>query len=207
MAFQDIYQQFVSEAQYIHPLEWMSTAAQIASVIYAQRNNIWVYPTGILGVLAAAWVYFFLAQPPLYAEGFLHLYYCAISIYGWYNWKRKTDRTSLLHPIRWCTRSERIIGLGIFLITWWAISYVLSHWTNSDTPYLDAVVSSSAITAMWWMTTRKIENWLAWIFSNFFAIPLNFYKGFILFTLMYLIFLLLAYVGYRKWRQIYETPV
>ena len=68
-------------------------------------------------------------------------------------------------------------------------------------PVLDSLVSSSAVTSMWWMTKRKMENWIAWIFSNIIAIPLNFYKGFMLFTLMYILFLALSVSGYREWKE------
>jgi len=78
---------------------------------------------------------------------------------------------------------------------------VLKKFTNSNTPILDSLVSSSAITAMWWMAKRKIENWLAWIFSNIVAIPLNFYKGLMLFTLMYVLFLVLAWMGFVTWKK------
>jgi nicotinamide mononucleotide transporter len=67
------------------------------------------------------------------------------------------------------------------------------------------MVSASAVTAMWWMAQRKIENWLAWIVSNLVAIPLNFYKGFMLFTLMYILFLLMAWMGYQTWKKNYNT--
>ncbi len=199
MDIASIYETLINDLQNIGWQEWVSTLAQIASVLYAQRNNILVYPTGILGVLLAAWVYFFIAAPPLYAEGYLHLYYCGISMYGWYNWRIKRGDTTEYYPISWCNSKERAIGLIMFLGTWLVISFVLNHYTDSNTPYLDAIVSSSAITAMWWMTKRKIDNWLAWIFSNIFAIPLNFYKGFMLFTLMYALFLVLAYNGYKSW--------
>jgi nicotinamide mononucleotide transporter len=53
---------------------------------------------------------------------------------------------------------------------------------------------------MWWMAKRKMENWIAWILSNLVAIPLNFYKGFMLFTLMYILFLALAVSGYKEWK-------
>lgn len=59
MTIQDIYQQFVTDIQYVRWQEWVSTIAQIASVWYARKNNILVYPTGIIGVLLASWVYFF----------------------------------------------------------------------------------------------------------------------------------------------------
>ncbi|MBL0133700.1 MAG: nicotinamide mononucleotide transporter [Chitinophagaceae bacterium] len=82
-----------------------------------------------------------------------------------------------------------------------ALFFILCTFTNSNTPFLDSLVSSSAITAMWWMAKRKIENWIAWIFSNIVAIPLNFYKGLMLFTLMYVLFLLLAWWGYEEWKK------
>ena len=82
---------------------------------------------------------------------------------------------------------------------------VLIQYTNSNTPHLDALVSSSAITAMWWMAKRKIENWIAWIISNIIAIPLNFYKGLMLFTVMYIVFLGLALAGYYEWKKIYSS--
>jgi nicotinamide mononucleotide transporter len=124
-----------------------------------------------------------------------------MSVYGWYNWVQKKDGDQYTFPISWCNRKELLIGIGFFVFFWAVLYFVLSAFTNSNTPFLDALVSSSAITAMWWMAKRKIENWIAWIFSNIVAIPLNFYKGLMLFTLMYVLFLLLAWWGYIEWKK------
>jgi nicotinamide mononucleotide transporter len=201
LSLQEIYQQFVQNIQDTKWPEWISTVAQIASVWYARKNNVLVYPTGILGVLLAAYVYFFSVYPPLYADGFLNIYYFAMSVYGWYNWVQKKDATHYTYPISWCSKQELAIGLGFFFFFWIVIYYVLVKFTNSNTPVLDSLVSASAVTAMWWMAKRKIENWLAWIFSNIVAIPLNFYKGLMLFTLMYVLFLALAWWGYIEWKK------
>jgi nicotinamide mononucleotide transporter len=77
--------------------------------------------------------------------------------------------------------------------------------TDSNTPLLDSLVSATAVTAMWWMAKRKIENWLAWIVSNIIAIPLNFYKGFMLFVVMYVLFLVLATMGFAAWKKKIKT--
>jgi nicotinamide mononucleotide transporter len=151
--------------------EWTSTFFQLISVRFAQKNNIWVYPTGIIGVALAVYLYLFVSQPPLYADGLLNVYYVVMSLYGWWCWSKKKNADSV---------------------------YFIS---NSNTPILDALVSSTAITAMWWMAKRKTENWLAWISSNLVAIPLNFYKGFILYGLMYVVFLFLAWQGYLSWNK------
>ena len=175
---------------------------QIASVWYARKNNVLVYPTGIIGVLLAAYLYFFESDPPLYADASLNIYYFLMSVYGWYNWVHKKDDTHYTYPVQWCTRSQLGFGILFFLFSWGVIWYVLKIFTDSNTPLLDSLVSSSAITAMWWMAKRKVENWLAWIFSNIVAIPLNFYKHFYLFTLMYVLFLAMAWWGFIEWKKL-----
>ena len=201
MSLLEIWKEFINNIQHTKTLEWISTITQIASVWYARKNNILVYPTGIIGVLLAAYLYFFDSNPPLYADGSLNIYYFLMSVYGWYNWAQKKDSEHFTYPISWCTRSQLFFGIGFFIFFWGVIYYVLSNFTDSNTPQLDALVSSSAITAMWWMAKRKIENWLAWIFSNIVAIPLNFYKQYYLFTLMYILFLALAWWGYMEWKK------
>jgi nicotinamide mononucleotide transporter len=180
--------------------EWLSTFFQIASVWYAKKNDVKVYPAGIVGVLLAAYLYFFMAKPPLYADGILNIYYFFMSIYGWYNWSLKKNETEV-YPISSCNTNELIMGLLIFVKGWIILYFLLVNLTDSNTPVLDALVSASAVTSMWWMAKRKIENWLAWIASNLVAIPLNFYKGFMLFTLMYVLFLWLAVLGYLEWKK------
>jgi nicotinamide mononucleotide transporter len=201
LSFQEIYQQFIRDIQNTRWPEWVSTITQIASVWYAKKNNILVYPTGIIGVLLAAYIYYFVSEPPLYADASLNIYYFVMSVYGWYNWVQKKDGDHYSYPISWCSNRQLITGIVFFLFSWALIWFALWKWTDSNTPILDSLVSASAITAMWWMAKRKIENWLAWIFSNIVAIPLNFYKGFMLFTLMYIVFLVLAGMGYAEWKK------
>ena len=196
----EIWQQFIDNIKTTKWPEWVSTLTQIASVWYARKNNVLVYPTGIVGVLLAAYVYFIISSPPLYADASLNIYFFIMSVYGWYNWVKKKEN-GLQYPISWCNKKEMGIGFGLFLVAWAVLFFALKYFTNSNTPFLDSLVSGSAVTAMWWMAKRKIENWLAWIVSNIVAIPLNFYKGFMLFTLMYILFLLMAWMGYITWKK------
>ena len=64
MSLTEIYQHFLRDIKVTRWQEWASTITQIASVWYARKNNVLVYPTGIIGVLLAAYVYFFLVHPP-----------------------------------------------------------------------------------------------------------------------------------------------
>jgi nicotinamide mononucleotide transporter len=54
---------------------------------------------------------------------------------------------------------------------------------------------------MWQMTRKKIENWLWWIATNFASIPLYFYKGAVFTSVQYVVFLVLAIMGYIAWSK------
>lgn len=201
MDFSQFWEKLILNVQQISWQEWVSTVTQIASVWYARKNNILVYPTGIIGVLLASWLYFFISNPPLYADGMLNIYYFLMSVYGWYNWVQKKDKEHLTYPISWSNKKELSVGIILFLFAWGVIYVTLLKITDSNTPVLDSLVSGSAVVAMWWMAKRKIENWIAWILSNIVAIPLNFYKEFYLFSVMYVLFLAMAWWGYIAWKK------
>ncbi|MBS1731374.1 MAG: nicotinamide mononucleotide transporter [Bacteroidetes bacterium] len=200
MSLPEIYHQFVFDLQQFSLLEFISTILQLASVWYAKKNNILVYPTGIVGVAIAVYICF-ISQ--LYADSLLNIFYVVMSLYGWYHWILKKGE-SYKYPIQWCGRFEYIMGGLFFIIGWGTIYFVLKNYTNSNVPVLDSFVSSSAITAMWWMALRKIDNWIAWIISDLVAIPLFFYKHLVLFTLMYVLFLVLAIAGLLEWMKKYK---
>lgn len=181
--------------------EWVSTLAQIASVAYARKNNVLVYPTGLVGVALAFWLYLFVASPPLYADAVLNIYYFIMSLVGWYNWTRINHEKQAVFQVRYCSAKEISAGIAVMALSWIAIWLILSQFTDSNTPLMDALVTATAVTAMWWMALRRVENWYMWICSNLVAIPLNYYKGFIIFTFMYLIFLYMSIQGAREWHK------
>ncbi|MBK8546253.1 MAG: nicotinamide mononucleotide transporter [Saprospiraceae bacterium] len=186
----------MEQIRLITPIEVLSTVSQVISVWFAQKNSVWVYPTGIIGVLLAAYLYFFLAEPPLYAEGSVHCYYFVLSCYGWYLWVQKKNDNTLMYPIQWSTPDVWKKTAVLSVVNWMGIYLLLKYMTDSDTPWMDSFVSAMAITAMWLMAARKIENWLFWMVSNVVAIPLHLYKSFYLFSLMFFLFLVMTIAGF-----------
>lgn len=116
MSFGEIVHTFFSNIKDTRWQEWVSTLTQIASVWYAKKNNVLVYPTGIIGVLLAAYVYYFLARPPLYADAILNLYYFAMSVYGWYNWVQKKKKAAWFIPLAGALRKNCGLALVSFCL-------------------------------------------------------------------------------------------
>lgn len=201
MGISEVYQQFIADLHQFSYAELISTILQLVSVWYARKNNILVYPTGIMGVGIAALICF---EAQLYADSVLNIFYLFMSIYGWYHWVMKKEG-NYTYPIKWCNQKEMIFGILLFIIGWVLIYFLLKNFTNSNVPVLDSFVSSSAVTAMWWMALRKMENWIAWIISDLVAIPLFFYKHLVLFTVMFVLFLILAILGLVSWLKKYKA--
>ena len=138
----------------------------------------------------------------LYAEGSLNFYYTIMSIYGWILWsKKKNDGTGHKLEITKSSPKEWMIALVFFGVCYGVLYFVLKNYTNSTVPLADAFASASAYTGMWLMAKKKLENWIWWIITNMASIPLYFIKGAVFTSFQYVIFLLLAVLGYVAWQK------
>ena len=87
----------------------------IISVFYAKKENILVYPTGIIST--GLYVYL-LSHWRMYGDLIINIYYTLMSIYGWWVWSRIVNKESQEHiPITKCTTKDYISSLGIFVFT------------------------------------------------------------------------------------------
>ena len=181
-------------------LEWVAVICGVASVIYSMRENILVYPTGIISVL----IYVYLAfEYKLYADMGVNGYYFVMSVYGWYYWTN-TDGNKDQIPVTINSLRENFYSVGILGGSFGILVFVLINFTDSDVPFWDATTTAFAILGMWLMARKKLENWIAWIITDLISIPLYFHKGLVLTSFQFLIFTVLATMGYFAWKKSLE---
>lgn len=184
---------------YLIILEAIAFFFGIASVIYAKRENILVYPTGLIATIIT--VYIFL-KDELMGDMMMNFYYSIMSIYGWWNWSRKKDNKAVV-PISRTNTKEKLIGFGMFLLTM-VVTYGVykAYGTEiNSSNYIDIFTSGIFFTAMWYMANKKLENWTLWIFADVITVPLYASHGWGMFSLQYLIFTILAIQGYLAWKK------
>ena len=87
-------------------LEIIAVILGIASVWYAKKDDILVFPTGIISTLIYVYL---LWKWTLWGDMMINGYYFIMSIYGWYNWARKGNDTDILAITRTSSK-EKIIG-------------------------------------------------------------------------------------------------
>ena len=184
-------------------LELFAVIMNIFSVIYAKRNSILVYPTGLIGT--GIFVYI-LYNFSLLGDMIINFYFVIMSIYGWYYWSQKKNGEVLHNVSRTSTKEYYfILMLGIIsLISIYAIYNFYDKW-DSWTAYVDTITTAIFFIAMYLMARRKVESWIFWIIGDLITIPLYFYKGLTISSIQYLIFLILAILGYISWKKILNS--
>jgi nicotinamide mononucleotide transporter len=54
---------------------------------------------------------------------------------------------------------------------------------------------------MWLMAKKKWEHWHFWIVGNLISIPLYWYKGLTFTAFQYILFTIIALLGYQSWKK------
>ena len=181
-------------------LEIIGVILGLLSVVYAKKNNVLVYPTGM--VSTAVFVYL-LFKWSLLGDMIINAYYFIMSGYGYYYWSQKKGAI-FIHQVDFINAKERKISLFLFFLSLFFVYclYQLFDRWNDWTAYIDTLTTAIFFVGMWLMARRKLENWIFWIVGDLISIPLYFYKGLTLTSLQYLIFTIIAIFGYLAWKKI-----
>lgn len=176
----------------------------VLSVWFSKKEHIGVFPTGLI----STGIYTYICHIyELRGDMVINGYYFLMSIYGWYYWLRPTENAASQIKISRTHTKEKIWVVISFFA---AIAFVFGVYRYFETPltkvaYADAFTTAIFFIAMWLMARKKIENWIFWIVGNVISIPLYFYKNLCFTGVQYIVFLVLAIVGYLEWRRRLEV--
>jgi nicotinamide mononucleotide transporter len=183
-------------------LEFIAVVFGIGSVWYSRKENILVYPVGLVNTI----IYVYLSiKAHLIGEASVNLYYTIVSIYGWIIWAKKDQLNRPILKVTHSTSREWIQQLGFFAtfygVIFLCLSFLKNNFLPGVLPVADSFASATAFTGMWLMARKKVESWYWWIATNIASIPLYYVKGFAFTSVYYLVLLLLAFSGLAEWRR------
>ena len=195
-------------------LEIIAASFGLLSVYFSIKRNIWVYPTGIIST--GLYVYI-LYKFGLLGDCLVNVYYTIMSIYGWILWSKNSNDNIHVEVLRtskkeWLQASILFLASAIIVAIIYyykpyldngfsmeGVSMGFYHLTFSN--YLDVITTSIFLVGMWLMARRKVENWIFWIIGDFICIPMMLFKGLGITSAQYLVFTIMAIIGYRAWSQ------
>jgi len=200
MNLTEIYHQFVIDINHTTWYEYLAVFTGIASVWFSRKENILVYPTGLINTIIYVYLSF---KGGLLGEASVNIYYSIMSIYGWLLWSQKDQQQHHILQITAASRKEWLQHIGFFAIfyitIYYSLTYLKKDFATGAIPWADAFASSTAFTGMWLMTKKKIESWYWWIATNIASIPLYFVKHYVFTSVYYIILLIMAFAGLFEW--------
>lgn len=206
--------QYSSYETYLIIFESVAVFFGLLSVYFSIKQNIWVYPTGIISTVLFIYIMFVFG---LLGDMLINVYYTAMSIYGWILWAKHSE--DHIHvEVKKASRKDWQIGTLLFVGSLIFVGMVyyykpfidnrfsmenvqlgLYHldWAN----YTDIVTTSLFLVGMYFMAKRNIENWIFWIVADIICVPMMFEKGLALTGLQYFVFTAMAIIGYIEWKK------
>ena len=181
-------------------LEFLAFWFGIISVVFAKKQNILVYPTGIICTIITMYLMY---KVSLLGHILVNLLYTIISFFGWWNWSRR-ENNDLVVKVSKFTSNDLTKSLLIFffivLVAYFAHDFFATNF-EGQIKELDILTSGIFVTAMWLMANKKLENWILWIIGNVITIPLYLSSDKIILSIQYIIFTILAIQAYIEWKK------
>ena len=194
-------QQFIIGIQQTSWYEFVAVIAGVVSVWFSRKENILVYPIGLINTT----IYIFISfKYHLLGEASVNFYYTIMSIYGWFLWSKKDkhNQKSVLQ-ITYSTKREWVWQLlffgSFYIVIFFVLTLAKKSFAEGAIPWADAFASATAYTGMWLMAKKKVESWWWWIATNIASIPLYFVKSLVFTSFQYLLLLILAIAGLYSW--------
>jgi nicotinamide mononucleotide transporter len=197
--FEFLFDQYKTYSTLDITLEIVAVIFGFLSVWFSKQNKIWVFPAGMISTLIFVYLLF---KWELLGDMLINGYYFIMSIYGWYIWTRKVDKTHV-NQISTTTFKEKKISIVLFIAALLFVFIVyqkFDKWT-SWVAYIDTITTAIFFVGMWLMAKRKIENWIFWIVGDLISVPLYLYKGFTFTSFQYFGFTFIAIFGYLAWKK------
>ena len=181
-------------------LEFLAFWFGIISVVFAKKQNILVYPTGIICTIITMYLMY---KVSLLGHILVNLLYTIISFFGWWNWSRRENNDLVVKVSKFTSNDfnkSLLIFFFIVFVAYFAHDFFATNF-EGQIKELDILTSGIFVTAMWLMANKKLENWILWIIGNVITIPLYLSSDKIILSIQYVIFTILAVQAYIEWNK------
>lgn len=183
-----------------NPAEAAVVVFSVLYLVLAIRESLWCWPAAFI---ASALSVFVLFEVLLYSEAGLNVFYAAMAVYGWYQWrfgKRAGVAESGLRISTWPWRMHALaIGGSVALSA--VIGFVMSGYTAAAFPYLDAFVTVSSVVTTYMVARKILENWLYWLVIDSLSLYLYVARELYGFAALCVLYLVLVVIGWYRWQR------
>lgn len=181
-----------------HWLDIVTTVLGLAYILFEYRASVWMWAVGFLMQVLGIVLYY---QKGIYADCAMEFYYLVMTIYGYWRWVRGNTKKHAL-PIRHFPRRLVIPWLVIIAAIWATIYWLLVTFTDSNVPLADSFTTALSLVGIWALAHKYLEQWFIWITVDIVTCVLYFYKDIPFKGSLYGLYVVIAILGYFKWKRL-----
>ena len=137
----------------------------------------------------------------LYMEAYLQVFYVAMGIYGWSQWK-VSDKNNSTFVVNTWSKYQHLTAISIILALSLLSGFLLERFTDAALPFLDALVTWGAVVATYMVAKKLLENWIYWFVIDATSIYLFISRDLWLTAILFMIYIIIIYFGYQSWSKI-----
>lgn len=170
----------------------------IAYLVLAIHQNILCWAAGMTSALIFMGVFY---SALLYMQSALQIFYVGMAIYGWYQWRYAGNEGTgvRIHTLTIARHIQVIAGISATALL---LGWIMSR-TATPFPYAEAFITVAAIVTTIMVARKVLENWLYWFVIDSIAIYLYVARELYLTALLFVFYLVMAVIGFRRWRRDY----
>ena len=172
----------------------------IGYLLFAIRQNILCWFAALFSSVIYLWLFF---EARLYMESALQIFYAAMAVYGWYQWKYGGIEHQGLRIVTWRLHIHAIVIGGILGLTL-GFGWVLSA-TDAAFPYLDSFTTVAAVITTYMVTRKVLENWAYWFVIDGLSVYLYVSRELYLTAGLFVLYLFMILIGFRCWWREWRT--
>ena len=181
------------------PITWLEIVElvlSLAMVVFNIRVNPLGWPLAIVASLLYCLLFW---QSKLYGEASLQIFFAVVALWGWWQWLRGTQADGRALAVRRLETRGRFAVIAAMALAWPATAWLLRSTTDSDVPWWDAFPTAASVIGQWLLGRKYVENWPTWVVVNVVSVALFAYKGLWLTVLLYGVFVVMSFIGWRAW--------
>jgi nicotinamide mononucleotide transporter len=183
----------------LSPLQAAGVLFSVLYLVLAIRENLWCWPAAFLSSVLTVAVMF---GARLYSEAALNVFYAAMAVYGWYQWRYggvRTGRREL--PISVWSPKTHVLAIAGSVVLSAVVGSLMSRHTDAAFPYFDAFVTVASIVTTYMVARKILENWLYWLVVDSLSMYLYWQQALYLYVGLFALYLVLVVIGWIRWRR------
>jgi nicotinamide mononucleotide transporter len=186
---------------------WQNSQLELAAVVFAilylvlaVKENILCWGAAILSSLIFLFIFW---DVKLYMESGLQVYYLAMAVFGWAQWKESKSGSNGLQVSIWSIQQHGMALTCIALLTFGS-GYLLNSGTDARLPFLDSFTTWASIVTTFMVARKVLENWIYWLVIDSVSIYLYIDRELYFIALLFAVYIVIIFVGWFSWLKSYQ---